>query len=135
MNCPSVEVPNVSAIPELLDPEFGRDPNQQPSLLPDKEVARILRMTIEWVHRHAEEIPGFERLGQYFRFRSVAVGRWLGTMEPLLMVDEVGKRLGVPPSWVYANADQVPGVIRLGRYVRFRPRILNVWLSGSEACQ
>ena len=41
----------------------------------------------------------------------------------------------VPTSWVYANADQVPGVLRLGRYVRFRPTIINQFLGGSEVVQ
>ena len=132
MNCPSE---SVSAKPEHLHPDFGRDLDPKAILLLDQQVADILRMTVDWVRDHATDIPGFERLGQYYRFRPVVLSRWLGTLECLLIADDVAKLLGVPTSWVYANADQIPGVLRLGRYVRFRPRILNVWLSGAEACQ
>jgi len=43
--------------------------------------------------------------------------------------------MDVPKSWVYANADDIPGVLRLGHYVRFRPTILLPFLQGSEVVQ
>ncbi len=104
-------------------------------LLSDKEVANILVMTITWVRSHAGEIPGSKRLGSYFRFCSQEVERWLGTLDPLLEAETVAELLRVPQSWVYANADEIPGVLRLGRYVRFRPAILQLFLAGSEVVQ
>jgi hypothetical protein len=47
----------------------------------------------------------------------------------------VAKLLGVPESWVYANADDIPGVLRLGHYVRFRPALIQSFLAGSEVVQ
>jgi len=41
----------------------------------------------------------------------------------------------VPESWVYANADEIPGVLRLGRYLRFRPAMIQQFLTGSEVGQ
>jgi hypothetical protein len=41
-----------------------------PSLLSDSDLAIILVMTISWVRSHAREIPGFKKLGSYFRFCS-----------------------------------------------------------------
>ena len=106
-----------------------------PPLLSDEELADTLVVTIEWVRSHAGEIPGFERLGSYFRFRSKAVENWLGSLERLLEAENVATLLKVPMSWVYANADEIPGVIRLGRYVRFRPAVINLFLGGSEVVQ
>ena len=106
-----------------------------PPLLSDRELADLLVMTIPWVRSHANEIPGFERLGAYYRFRSTEVERWLGKLDRLLEAEQVANLLKVPTSWVYANADQIPGVLRLGRYVRFRPSIINQFLSGSEVVQ
>jgi hypothetical protein len=104
-------------------------------LLSDKDVADILVMTIAWVRSHAEEIPGFRRLGSYFRFCSRDVEPWLGSLDQLFEANTVATLLCVPQSWVYANADEIPGVIRLGRYVRFRPAIMRQFLSGSEVVQ
>ena len=42
-------------------------------MLSDEELAQILVMTVDWVHCHAGDLPGFERLGSYFRFRSKAI--------------------------------------------------------------
>ncbi|MGA8730128.1 MAG: hypothetical protein WB608_15350 [Terracidiphilus sp.] len=106
-----------------------------PPLLSDKDLADILGMTIAWVRSHATEIPGFKRLGTYFRFCSQAVAQWLGSLDRLFDAERVSGLLGVPESWVYANADQIPGVIRLGRYVRFRPAIIHQFLAGSEVVQ
>jgi predicted DNA-binding transcriptional regulator AlpA len=104
-------------------------------LLSDKEVADILVMTIAWVRSHADEIPGFMRLGSYFRFCSQEVEHWLGSLDQLLEAETVATLLCVPQSWVYANADEIPGVLRLGRYVRFRPAIVHLFLAGSEVVQ
>jgi hypothetical protein len=104
-------------------------------LLTDDDLAGILRMTNDWVRSHAKEIPGFTRLGSYFRFARVAVEQRLGDLEPLLEAEQVGEVMCVPKSWVYANADEIPGVLRLGRYVRFKPLVLFTVLAGSEVVQ
>ena len=104
-------------------------------LLSDKDVADILVMTVAWVRSHAGEIPGFRRLGSYFRFCGQEVERWLGSLDQLFEAETVAALLCVPQSWVYANADQLPGVLRLGRYVRFRPAIIRLFLAGSEVVQ
>jgi predicted DNA-binding transcriptional regulator AlpA len=87
------------------------------------------------VRAHADEIPGLERLGMYYRFHRRAIEQWLGSLERLLVAGDVAVLLKVPTSWVYQNADQIPGLIRLGRYVRFRPTVIRQFLGGSEACQ
>jgi hypothetical protein len=104
-------------------------------LLSDNDVADILVMTIAWVRSHADEIPGFKRLGSYFRFCSQEVEHWLGSLDQLFDAETVATLLCVPQSWVYANADEIPGVLRLGRYVRFRPAIIHLFLAGSEVVQ
>jgi len=104
-------------------------------LLSDEEVAELLVMTLAWVRSHASEIPGFEPLGIYYRFHRKPIERWLGSLDRLLKADQVAALLKVPTSWVYANADEIPGVLRLGRYVRFRPAAIKLFLGGSEACQ
>jgi hypothetical protein len=104
-------------------------------LLSDKDVADILVMTIAWVHSHAHEIPGFRRLGSYFRFCSQDVEHWLGSLDQLFEAETLATLLCVPQSWVYANADHLPGVLRLGRYVRFRPAIIHLFLTGAEVVQ
>ena len=88
-----------------------------------------------WVRGHAHEIPGFERLGSYYRFRCGAVEQWLGSLECLLETEQTATLLKVPTSWVYANADQLPGVLRLGRYLRFRPTVIKQFLGGSGVAQ
>ena len=104
-------------------------------LLSDKYLADILVTTTPWVRLHANEIPGFRRLGSYFRFCSQAVEQWLGSLDRLLEAVQVSALLGVPESWVYANADDIPGVLRLGRYVRFRPASIQRFLGGAEVVQ
>ena len=104
-------------------------------LLSDHEVANLLVMTRTWVRSHAAEIPGFERLGSYFRFRQNALEQWLGSLERLFLAEQVSDLLKVPKSWTYANADEIPGVLHLGRYIRFRPAIINRFLGGSEVAQ
>lgn len=105
------------------------------ALLSDQEVADILIMTVEWARSHASEIPGLERLGMYYRFHRKPIEQWLGSLDRLLDADQVAALLKVPHSWVYANADQIPGILRLGRYIRFRPTVIAQFLGGSEACQ
>ncbi len=104
-------------------------------LLTDKEIADLLVVTVEWARSHANEIPGFERLGAYYRFRRGPLQHWLGSLDRLLEPSQVASLLNVPKSWVYAKADEIPGVLRLGRYVRFRPTILQRFLNGSELAQ
>jgi hypothetical protein len=93
-------------------------------LLSDEEVAYILVITVECVRSHASEIPGFQRLGKYYRFRRQALEHWLGSLARMLLADQVAPLLKLEKSWVYANADEIPGVLRLGRYVRFRPTVV-----------
>ena len=104
-------------------------------LLTDEEIASILRVATEWVRSHATEIPGFQRLGMYYRFHPRLVRDWLGSVDPLMKAEAVASMLKVPPSWVYANAAQLTGFLRLGRYVRFRPSAFRQFLNTSKACQ
>ncbi len=104
-------------------------------LLSDSDIAAILGMTTDWVRSHSDKIPGFQRLGSYFRFCSASAEQWLGSLDPLFQVERVAELLKVPESWVYANADEIPGVLRMGRYVRFRPATILCFLSGSEVVQ
>lgn len=106
-----------------------------PPLLSDKDVAEILVLTTDWVRSHSSDIPGFKRLGSYFRFCSQAVEQWLGGLDRLFIADQVAALAHVPESWVYANADEIPGVLRLGRYLRFRPAMIHLFLTGSEVGQ
>jgi predicted DNA-binding transcriptional regulator AlpA len=106
-----------------------------PPLLSDKDLADILAMTTPWVRSHAGEIPGFKRLGSYFRFCKQTVEQWLGSMNRLFEAAEVSHLFGVPESWIYANADDIPGVLRLGRYVRFRPASIQQFIGGTEVVQ
>jgi predicted DNA-binding transcriptional regulator AlpA len=100
-------------------------------LLTDDELANILVVTPNWVRAHAGEIPEFKRLGAYFRFCSQSVEQWLGSLDPLFEAGQVATLAKVPESWVYANADEIPGVLRLGRYVRFQPASIEQFLSGA----
>lgn len=104
-------------------------------LLSDEEIGEILATTVEWVRFHSAEIPGLERLGMYYRFHREAIEQWLGSLDRLLEADQVAALLKVPTSWVYAHADEIPGVLRLGRYLRFRPTVIKQFLGGSETCQ
>jgi hypothetical protein len=103
--------------------------------LSDTELANILIVTVPWVRAHAEEIPGFHRLGTYYRFGRGAVEQWLGSLGRVFETEQTAVLLNVPTSWVYANADQIPGVLRLGRYVRFRPAVIKHLLDGSGVAQ
>jgi hypothetical protein len=104
-------------------------------LLSDEDLAGILLMTTNWVRSHAGEIPGFKRLRTYFRFSREAIEKWLGSLEPVFDVERVSRLMSVPESWVYANADNIPGVLRLGHYVRFKPSVLVPFLNDSEVVQ
>lgn len=42
--------------------------------------------------------------------------------------DEVAKMLRVPTTWVYAHKKEIPGLLRLGRYVRFRRAVVEQFL-------
>jgi len=107
-------------------------PLEFPTFLSDNELADILITTTDWVRSHASEIPGFRKLGSYFRFCSKSVEQWLGGLERLFVAEQVAVLTKVPESWVYANADEIPGLLRLGRYVRFRPTAIHQFLSGAE---
>lgn len=54
----------------------------------------------------------------------------------LLTADDVAKRLGVPRSWVYAQARQnrIP-FVPLGHYRRFRPEAIDSWIRDIESGQ
>jgi excisionase family DNA binding protein len=48
---------------------------------------------------------------------------------PLATPKEVATMLRVPPTWVYAHQKELPGLLRLGRYVRFRRAAIEQFLS------
>jgi predicted DNA-binding transcriptional regulator AlpA len=104
------------------------------SVLNKTEVATLLSVPITWVATHAEAIPGEFRLGRNLRFRRGAVEEWLGGSSPLHKPEQVAEILRVNTSWVYAHADQIPGVMRLGYYIRFRPSMLLAFLN-EGTCQ
>jgi excisionase family DNA binding protein len=54
-------------------------------------------------------------------------------MATLLTAQDVADRLGVAPSWVWAQARarRIPH-IRLGRYCRFREEALEAWIAHLE---
>jgi excisionase family DNA binding protein len=54
---------------------------------------------------------------------------------PLLTPDEVAKALRVHVSWVYAHQQEIPGFVRLGRYVRFRRVAIDEFLHAKTSCQ
>ena len=49
--------------------------------------------------------------------------------EPLMTVDELAAYLNVSKRAVYAMVarDQVPGLVRVGRRMRFEPRTIRAW--------
>ncbi len=55
-------------------------------------------------------------------------------MTRLLTAEDVALMLGVPKTWVYAQArdDRIP-TVRLGRYYRFRPEAIDAWVREREA--
>lgn len=42
---------------------------------------------------------------------------------------EVAELLRVPVTWIYAHQRELPGLLRLGRYVRFRRAAIEQFLS------
>ena len=87
-----------------------------------------------WVATHSAIIPGSFRLGSNLRFRRALIEEWLGGTSPLLKPEEVSQILLVNTSWVYAHADQIPGLMRPGYYVRFKPSTLLAFLN-EGTCQ
>jgi predicted DNA-binding transcriptional regulator AlpA len=105
--------------------EAGQFPLQLlDSVLSKTEVARLLSVPTTWVSTHSHLIPGAFRLGRNLRFRRAVIEEWLGGTSPLLKPEEVGEILKVNTTWVYGHANQIPGVMRLGYYVRFKPSTL-----------
>jgi len=104
------------------------------SVLNKTEIAKLLSVPVSWVATHSEVIPGTFRLGRKLRFRRIVVEEWLCGTSPLLKPEEVSEILRVNTSWVYAHADQIPGLMRLGYYVRFKPSTLLAFLNDG-ACQ
>ena len=49
----------------------------------------------------------------------------------LLTVQEVAERLSVPVSWVYERTrfDALPGMVRMGKYVRFSERGIEAFVA------
>jgi len=54
---------------------------------------------------------------------------------PLMTPEEVAKVLRVHRSWVYAHQQDLPGLVRLGRYVRFRRIAIEEFLRQKFPCQ
>lgn len=107
-------------------------PLQEP-VLTKAELAGLLRVSVTWVTAHSNEIPGVFRIGSMLRFRRVDIENWLGGLSHLLLPEDVAGLLRVQTNFVYYHADKVPGVLRLGRYIRFRPTPFHAFLNGSEA--
>lgn len=108
---------------QLLDPVLNKT-----------EVASLLSVPTTWVATHSIMIPGAFRVGRNLRFRRVVIEAWLGGTCPLLKPEEVAEILRVNTSWVYAHANQIPGEMRLGYYVRFKPSTFLAFLN-EGACQ
>ena len=104
------------------------------SVLNKAEVANPLSVPVTWVATHSNLIPGAFRLGRSLRFRRAVIEEWLGGTSALLKPEEVSEILRVNTSWIYAHADQLPGLMRLGYYVRFKPSPLLAFLNDG-ACQ
>ncbi|MGB0125345.1 MAG: helix-turn-helix domain-containing protein [Silvibacterium sp.] len=105
------------------------------SVLNKNEVAKLLSVPVTWVATHSGAIPGAFRLGRNLRFRRMVVEEWLAGSTQLLEPDDVSQILRVNTCWVYAHADQIPGVMRLGYYVRFKPAMLLAFLNQTGTCQ
>jgi hypothetical protein len=48
----------------------------------------------------------------------------------LLMAAEVAARLSVPVSWVRKHGGELPGVVRLGKYIRWESARLDQFIEG-----
>jgi len=53
----------------------------------------------------------------------------------LMTPDEVARVLRVHRSWVYAHQQELPGFVRLGRYIRFRRIAIEEFLRQKFPCQ
>ena len=95
-----------------------------PRILTDRQVADTLGVTVAWVRSYAKQLPGFIRIGSHYRFHRDLIVAWLGSLDRLLEAEEIAAYLQVSENWVYANADNIIGVLRLGRYVRFRAAVV-----------
>ncbi len=104
------------------------------SVLNKTEVSKLLSVPGTWVATHSTMIPGAFRLGRNLRFRRAVIEEWLGGTSPMLVPEQVAEILRVNRSWIYAHADQIPGVMRLGYYVRFKPSTLLAFVN-EGACQ
>jgi predicted DNA-binding transcriptional regulator AlpA len=127
--------PASSVIPGIFAPDAS--PNSARllgSVLDKKEVANLLSVPETWVATHWIEIPGTFRLGRNLRFRRTVIEEWLGGSSPLFEPEIAAEILLVNRSWVYAHADQIPGIMRLGRYIRFKPSALLAFLN-EGTCQ
>ncbi len=51
--------------------------------------------------------------------------------DSVLTPAEVAKLLRVPKTWVYSHQSEIPGYLRLGRYVRFRKAALVSFLTSA----
>lgn len=116
----SIAVPLITVVDPILD---------------KAELAKLLRVPSTWIASHAEMIPGMFRLGRYLRFRRAPIMEWLGSLAPVLLPDEAAMVFRIPASWIYSHADEIPGVLRLGYYVRFRRSVIEAFIGGSEICQ
>lgn len=104
------------------------------SVLNKTEVASLLSVPPRWVATHSDAIPGAFRLGRNLRFRRAVIEEWLGGSSPLLKPEQVAEILRVNTSWIYAHADQIPGLMRLGYYIRFKPSMLLAFVN-EGTCQ
>jgi hypothetical protein len=109
-------------------------PPLRDAVLNKAEAADLLSVPVTWVATHWTLIPGAFHLGRNLRFRRAVVEECLGGSSPLLLPEHVADVLKVNKSWVYSHADQIPGVIRLGYYVRFKPAVLMGFLN-EGTCQ
>ena len=109
-------------------------PPLRDAVLNKAEAADLLSVPVTWVATHWTLIPGAFHLGRNLRFRRAVVDEWMGGSSPLLLPEQVADILKVNKSWVYAHADQIPGVMRLGYYVRFQPALLVAFLN-EGTCQ
>ena len=126
----AIETTRAMEIPAILPNTI---PGYQP-LLSDEEVATILAMTLDW----SVPMRTTSRDSGALAITSASItipfssgsADWRSSFRPkrLLRCSKSGK------SWIYANADQIPGSIRLGRYLRFRPAVIRAFLGWVGGC-
>ena len=113
-------------------------PNTVVSLYPfisDVEMAALFRKSVSWVREHGKEIPGHQQLTTSYRFRREPVIEWLGGLEELLDAEQIAYVLQVPACWIEANARSIPGALRIGNVLRFRPASFLQWLKDIGICR